>query len=138
MQIRETIQAAVDMIDDIHVSGDPLLTVIAFRSDTINIMSIACNMTSKGWALNGLQNPNGFHLCITPVHLTNTNFATDFINDLKWSVQDVKDNPDKSPTGQLGMYDMIRDKIPKGIKGPVLDDIGDIYLNIITSAKKKY
>lgn len=140
VMMQESIVNGVSQIDDVTVSGDPLLTIIAFRSttDDLNIMSVAGRMNSKGWALNGLQHPDGFHLCITPAHLMDVDFVDTFVNDLRESVCYVMAHPDEKPSGQLGMYDMMRDKIPKGIKGPVLDDIGEMYLNIITSAEKQY
>ena len=123
------------------ISGDPQLTVFAIRSITpkINAMLVASHMKNKGWIINGLPNPEGFHFCITPMQISYDNIVEDFVSDLLYSSQRAQTFPDEKPMGQLVMYDTMRNKVPSQlIKGPILDEIGDVYLHIITSAKKQY
>ena len=142
IEIKNEIVDHVDTtIPSIKISGTPLLTVFAIRSSDpkVNAMLVASHMKNKGWIINGLPEPEGFHFCITPMQINYDNIVTDFTNDLMWSVKRAFTNPDEKPTGQLGMYDTIRDKVPTQlIKGPLLNEIGDTYLHIITSARKQY
>lgn len=45
--------------------GNPLVSVIAFKSKTLNIYDIADGMSAKGWHLNALQNPPAIHVALT-------------------------------------------------------------------------
>ena len=138
IHIKNQLVDAIKKIDHIKISGNPELTIIAIRSDShkpINIMSVAGHMNSVGWMVNGLPDPDGFHFCITPNHIYDT-FVDDFIRDLHTGINKTLQHPYNKPSGQLGMYDMIRNKVPVFAKGPVLDDIGDAYINIVTSSSR--
>lgn len=50
---------------DLQIIGRPLVSVVAFKSDTINIYEIADAMSAKGWHLNALQNPPAIHVAVT-------------------------------------------------------------------------
>ncbi|KAL8807584.1 MAG: hypothetical protein Q9182_000568 [Xanthomendoza sp. 2 TL-2023] len=51
--------------DDLTVMGEPLVSVVAFTSSTLNIYDIADSMSAKGWHLNALQNPPAMHVAVT-------------------------------------------------------------------------
>ena len=50
---------------DLSIIGKPLVSVVAFTSETLNIYDIADAMTEKGWHLNALQNPPAIHIAAT-------------------------------------------------------------------------
>ncbi|KXX79979.1 Sphingosine-1-phosphate lyase [Madurella mycetomatis] len=50
---------------ELEILGNPLVSVIAFRSATLNIYDIADGMSAKGWHLNALQNPPAIHVAVT-------------------------------------------------------------------------
>ena len=50
---------------DLEVIGNPLVSVVAFRSKTLDIYDIADGMSGKGWHLNALQNPPAIHVAVT-------------------------------------------------------------------------
>jgi sphinganine-1-phosphate aldolase len=75
------IKTAFSNDHDIYVFGDPLICVVGFGSDTIDIYKVSDRMKKMGWNLNELQNPPSFHLCITNCH--NRVNITLFIEDLK-------------------------------------------------------
>ena len=64
-KIESAIQEHPALKDDISVMGKPLVSVIAFTSQTLNIYDIADAMTGKGWHLNALQNPPAVHVAVT-------------------------------------------------------------------------
>ncbi|BEI87550.1 uncharacterized protein CcaverHIS019_0102680 [Cutaneotrichosporon cavernicola] len=51
--------------DDLFVIGDPLLSVVAFGSDSLNIYAVGDRMSKKGWHLNPLNSPAGLHMAFT-------------------------------------------------------------------------
>lgn len=54
-----------DFADDLYVLGDPLVSVIAFSSKTLNIYVVGDMMSKRGWHLNALANPSALHLAVT-------------------------------------------------------------------------
>ncbi|KAI9749461.1 MAG: hypothetical protein M4579_006863 [Chaenotheca gracillima] len=50
---------------DLAVIGRPLVSVVAFKSDTLNTYDIADGMSAKGWHLNALQTPPAIHVAVT-------------------------------------------------------------------------
>ena len=64
-KIEVTIRENPVLSADLSVIGKPLVSVVAFTSNTLNIYDIADAMTAKGWHLNALQNPPGIHVAVT-------------------------------------------------------------------------
>jgi sphinganine-1-phosphate aldolase len=50
---------------DLTVLGNPLVSVVAFTSTTLDIYDIADAMSDRGWHLNALQNPPAIHVAVT-------------------------------------------------------------------------
>ncbi|STX52482.1 sphingosine-1-phosphate lyase I [Legionella busanensis] len=91
--------------DDISIYGNPKWSVLGFRSKNLNPHLIADELEKAGWKLNLLQNPAGFHFCLTHVHTLIENFETQFISDLKKAIAAVKNYPaDKKPDGNVKVY----------------------------------
>lgn len=65
---------------DLRVIGKPLVSVVAFRSDTLDIYDIADAMTHRGWHLNALQSPPAIHVAVTlPIVAAVDNLIKDLI-----------------------------------------------------------
>lgn len=54
-----------DFQDDLYILGDPLVSVVAFSSKTLNIYVVGDLMSKRGWHLNALANPSALHLAVT-------------------------------------------------------------------------
>lgn len=50
---------------DLFVLGYPLVSVVAFSSNNLNIYDIADAMAAKGWSLSALQKPPALHIAFT-------------------------------------------------------------------------
>lgn len=61
----EHIQSHPILSTELEILGNPLVSVIAFKSKTLNIYDIADGMSAKGWHLNALQNPPAIHVALT-------------------------------------------------------------------------
>jgi sphinganine-1-phosphate aldolase len=54
-----------DFAEDLYVLGDPLVSVVAFSSKSLNIYVVGDMMSKRGWHLNALANPSALHLAVT-------------------------------------------------------------------------
>ena len=50
---------------ELCVLGNPIVSVVAFMSKTLDIYDIVDGMGAKGWHLNSLQNPPAMHVAVT-------------------------------------------------------------------------
>ena len=63
--IVEAIRENPGLNNDVEVMGNPLVSVVAFTSKTLNVYDIADAMGEKGWHLNALQTPPAIHVAVT-------------------------------------------------------------------------
>jgi sphinganine-1-phosphate aldolase len=64
MKTSEAIRAGIAGIPEIKILGKSTF-LIAMGSDEVDIYHVNDYLASKGWRMNGCQNPPGFHFCIT-------------------------------------------------------------------------
>ena len=64
-KIEMSIRDNIALRDDISILGNPLVSVVAFTSKSLNIYDIADAMSAKGWHLNALQSPPAMHVAVT-------------------------------------------------------------------------
>jgi sphinganine-1-phosphate aldolase len=117
--------------------------VVCFGSDTLDIYRVSDIMQTKGWALNGLQNPASVHICVT---LPIAPHAEQFVQDLKESaallvveeeeqaaaaihnhVERTTKRETKKKQGTAGIYGMAG-SIPEGPVNDVLKAFLDVGL----------
>lgn len=98
--------------DDLKVMGKPLVSVVAFDSQTLNIYDIADSMSAQGWHLNALQNPPGMHVAVT---LPIVKVVDQLIEDLVSVVEDEKEK------------ERVRVVEGKGKKGQAQGDCAALY-----------
>lgn len=72
---------------DLHIMGNPITSVVAFSSKSLNIYEVGDRMTHRGWDLNGLQKPPALHIACTMLTIS----AVDtFLQDLTEVVAEAK------------------------------------------------
>jgi sphinganine-1-phosphate aldolase len=96
MDTADKIRAGIAGIPEIKIAGKSTF-LISMISSEVDMYHVNDYLTSKGWRMNGCQNPPGFHFCIT---LRNTlpGVAEAFIKDLSDAVTYAKDPPQPFPT----------------------------------------
>jgi sphinganine-1-phosphate aldolase len=96
MGTADKIRAGIAGIPEIKIAGKSTF-LISMISSEVDMYHVNDYLTSKGWRMNGCQNPPGFHFCIT---LRNTlpGVAEAFIKDLSDAVTYAKDPPQPFPT----------------------------------------
>jgi sphinganine-1-phosphate aldolase len=111
-KIEAAIRERPELASDLKVIGRPLVSVVSFLSNTIDIYDVADGMSTKGWHLNALQNPPAIHIAVT---LPIVAVVDKLIEDLVEVTEDVKDQERR------------RIAEGKGAKGAVKGDAAALY-----------
>ncbi len=101
MTAADTIKAGVATIPELKLAGKPTFC-IGILSDAIDVYHAMDHMNAKGWRLNGLQHPAGFHLCVT-LPQGAPGVAERFVEDLRAAVDYAK-NPPQTPPRSGAVY----------------------------------
>ncbi|KAK3293472.1 pyridoxal phosphate-dependent transferase [Chaetomium fimeti] len=59
------IQASPTLSTELEILGNPLVSVVAFRTRALNVYDVADAMSARGWHLNALQDPPAIHVAVT-------------------------------------------------------------------------
>ncbi|KAF2470585.1 sphingosine-1-phosphate lyase 1 [Lindgomyces ingoldianus] len=95
-KIEGAIREKPELNSDLKVIGRPLVSVVAFLSNTIDIYDIADGMSDKGWHLNALQSPPAIHVAVT---LPIVKAADKLIADLVEVTEEVRERERKTIAG---------------------------------------
>jgi glutamate/tyrosine decarboxylase-like PLP-dependent enzyme len=77
------IQEGIASIPELHVFGDPVMSVFSFGSDDIDIFAVGDVMDDRGWHLDRQKGPDALHLMVSPLH---ARVADGFLADLRDAV----------------------------------------------------
>ncbi len=121
-------------IEGISIMGRPDANVIAFQScnPKLNIHVVVDHMHERGWHLNTL--PNGFHFCVTGVHINHDGFLNEFLDALKAGAQFALDNPTLKPKSDGAIYGATK-SLPK-VFTPLKEYMAQEYLAMQTQVPK--
>ena len=81
--IRKTVdqlRAGIEAIPGLSIFGDPVMGVMAFGSDSLDIAAVADGMDDRGWHLDRQKGPDALHLMVSPAH---SEVADRFLDDLR-------------------------------------------------------
>lgn len=93
MDATDRIKHGINALDDVHVLGDPAMSVLAIASDTLDMYEIGDEMTMRGWHLDRQQLPPSLHLTINHAHVA---IVEQFLHDLAESVDMARRNHRRS------------------------------------------
>ncbi len=104
----------IDASEDIQLMGEPSMTIVAFTSESIDIMEVADELSIKGWHFERLCEPAGIHLTISQIH---QEVMPNFIADLEVAIAEVKSNSVKQFSNRIKVSVMRRlvQLLPEGI-----------------------
>jgi glutamate/tyrosine decarboxylase-like PLP-dependent enzyme len=74
------LRAGIDATPGLRVIGDPVMSVLAFGSDTLDVFAVGDRMDQKGWHLDLQKGPDALHLMVSPMH---ARIADAFLADLR-------------------------------------------------------
>lgn len=123
----DTMLAGVRGIPELFVFGQPI-GVFAFGSESLNAYQILDQLSERHWALTGLQHPPGIHVSPT-LRTAQPGVAERFVNDLRASVEFVKQHPD-AVSGMAPIYGMAASIPDRGIVHDILRQLMDVYYRL--------
>jgi len=128
IELQKYLVEKINYMSDLYVIGDPELSIVAIDSETININILAEYLKRLKWDINVIQNPKGFHICITSYHTKE--IIDKFILDIESIIPNIADNNDYSPCiygtmQKIGDNDIIKDVVAK-----YLHVVNNVKLNI--------
>jgi glutamate/tyrosine decarboxylase-like PLP-dependent enzyme len=91
-----------------RIVGEPVGTVLAYESPSVNIHVIADLMEKRGWFVDRQMNPDSIHLTITPA---NAPVVDRYCSDLAESTEYALAHPELGGEGMAAMYGMVA-KLP--------------------------
>jgi len=104
MNTTQKLRDGISTIEGINVLGNPVMSIIAFGSDTLNIYAVGDEMAHNEWYLSRQQEPPSLHLTVTQVH---AQIVDQFLDDLGKAVTRVKGSGSATPANiPAAMYGM--------------------------------
>jgi sphinganine-1-phosphate aldolase len=83
MVATEKIRAGIEAIPELHIIGDPDMSILAFGSEKLNIHVLGDELHLMGWHFDRQQMPDSLHLTISQIHF---DVADAFLADLQKAV----------------------------------------------------
>lgn len=117
----------VNKLEELYIIGEPKLSIIALSSKKININLLCDEIKKKKWCINVIQNPNGFHFCLTSFHTIE--ILKNFFDDLKNIINILKEKPYEK------FSPCIYGTIQKVNNTGIIEDVVIDYLHIINNVK---
>ena len=87
MDITKKIKSVIDEIKELEIIGAPDMSILAFKSDKLDVFKLADELFKKGWLFERQQLPPSLHFTVNYIHRL---VADEFINDLKECVEIAK------------------------------------------------
>jgi sphinganine-1-phosphate aldolase len=127
METTRLLKEGVSAIDGLRILGDPPMSLFAFASTDprVAIFAVGDRMEARGWHLDRQQRPECLHAMVTPLH---AQVVDGYLEDLRASVAEVRENPDLAEQGSAAMYGMIANVPLRGvIRKNVMKMMMDMY-----------
>jgi sphinganine-1-phosphate aldolase len=90
LEVKDYLLQELKNIKELFVYGEPKLSVVAVGSEDFDINLLSSKLKDKKWNLNMIQNPKGFHICLTNCH--SKEVIDQLINDIKETIKDIDMN----------------------------------------------
>jgi glutamate/tyrosine decarboxylase-like PLP-dependent enzyme len=123
MDAADTIRTGVAGIPEVKIIGKSTF-VIGMTSEVVDIYHVNDYLSMKGWRMNGLQSPPGFHFCVT-LPQSQEGVAGRFVNDLKEAVNYAKDPPRPDPVS--GAVYGLAGSLPEMLTGMMVYVLDEMY-----------
>jgi len=101
VEVTDALVQGISSIEGLHVLGEPDMNVIAFTSETLNILSVGERLDNMGWRVNRINNPPALHLIATPNH---AQVVSSFIADLEKACAAELSDPIPLPAERAVLY----------------------------------
>jgi len=123
----DTMKRGIAGIPELHLLGNSL-GPFAIGSASLDMYQVLDQMSSRGWALTGLQHPAGIHVSPT-LRQTQPGVAERFVQDLGESAAFVRDTPNIEG-GMAPIYGMAAAIPDRSIVHDMLKQVMDVYYRL--------
>lgn len=130
LDVADAIRERAKTIEGLKVSDNHLM-VVSFQGAGVNIDVVCQHLKELGYSLSRVQDPDGFHLCVTNIHCETQGFVDDFIAKLSEAVAYAKEHPNEKIKGSLKAYGKLN--TGPGVPYQVQREIGEGYVRILQS-----
>lgn len=89
------LRGAFEAVPELQIMGNPCATMIAFKSDKLDVYVLADELNKKGWHFERQQLPPSLHFTVNNIH---AGVADEFIIDFNQCIETVRNNK----MGQFG------------------------------------
>ena len=89
MLCTEKIIKAIAAIEELEIIGNPVMSIVSFKSDKLDVFMLADELNKKGWHFERQQLPASLHFTINYIH--SPEIIAEFISDLEQSVAIVSE-----------------------------------------------
>ena len=132
MDCVEKVIEGISDIEEIEIMGDPIGPVLAFKEKNeyksdLEIFKVAQAMGDRGWSLSRCQHPNCIHFAFT---IANCKDPEKFVQDMKDSVIEVMESPEKFKSGSGAMYGAVASIPSTGFKNDILSSYMDVVYGV--------
>lgn len=87
MDVTNKIKAAINSINELEIIGHPDMSILAFKSEKLDVFKLADELNKKGWHFERQQLPPSLHFTINYIHRL---VVDEFIKDLQECVEIAK------------------------------------------------
>jgi glutamate/tyrosine decarboxylase-like PLP-dependent enzyme len=87
-RVRDTVKqlrSGIEAIPGLRIIADPVMSLLAFGSDSLDISAVGDVMDERGWHLDRQKNPDALHMMVSPEH---ARVADAFLADLRTAARD--------------------------------------------------
>uniref|UniRef100_A0A0N4ZBK4 sphinganine-1-phosphate aldolase n=1 Tax=Parastrongyloides trichosuri TaxID=131310 RepID=A0A0N4ZBK4_PARTI len=91
LDLTRFLRIELEKLDYIKIVGAPLLCVVSFTSDKVDLYKVADRMKNDGWYLDLIQKPKGIRFCIS-VNADQKAVVSQFVEELDKACQYIMDN----------------------------------------------
>jgi glutamate/tyrosine decarboxylase-like PLP-dependent enzyme len=125
MDATKKLMNGIKEIPELYILGKPVMSVLSFASEKINIFQLGDVLDEKGWHLDRIQFPSALHMIVNPYH---ANVIDLFLRDLRDAINHVIKNPEEISKGEAAMYGMIASLPDRGkVKDYIMNFLKDQY-----------
>jgi glutamate/tyrosine decarboxylase-like PLP-dependent enzyme len=124
MDTAQKLKAGIAAIPGLQLMGAPDVSIMAFKSDEVDVYALGDAMEARGWKLDRQQKPPTLHLMVTPAHAAG---ADTFLADLRECTGGLK-RGETAPDGSAAMYGMMSSMPDRQeLSGFILDFMEGLY-----------
>ena len=88
MQTTAQMKQAFKQIEELEIIGEPDMSIVAFKSDKLDVYMLADELNKRGWHFERQQLPPSLHFTVNYIH---KNVVREFLADLQQSVASVRE-----------------------------------------------